>query len=127
MKDKKIVKKTAPLPSKPAAVKGHATSVHDLPTQDATVDAQPASDTPTAVSVTEHAKPAKPARKATSPDKVAKPAKPAKPAKVAKKPLNFKVPADFRREFKTYASKHDLKLNGLLELAFESYRKQPGY
>jgi len=39
-------------------------------------------------------------------------------------PLNFQVPADFRREFKTYAASHDLKLNELLKRAFESYRRQ---
>jgi hypothetical protein len=39
-------------------------------------------------------------------------------------PLNFRVPADFRRAFKTYAAQHDLKLNELLRLSFDSYRKQ---
>jgi hypothetical protein len=33
-------------------------------------------------------------------------------------PLNFKVPAEFRREFKTYAAQHNMKLNQLL---FESF------
>lgn len=37
-------------------------------------------------------------------------------------PLNFKVSADFRREFKTFAAQHGLKLNELLRRAFESYR-----
>ncbi|MBB4196657.1 hypothetical protein CCR94_20285 [Rhodoblastus sphagnicola] len=60
-----------------------------------------------------------------------KPAKPVKvkadkAAKEEKKPINFKVSADFRREFKTYASAHDMKLSKLLELAFDSYRKQKG-
>jgi hypothetical protein len=41
-------------------------------------------------------------------------------------PLNFRVPAAFRREFKTYAASHDLKLNELLVKSFESYRKQQG-
>jgi hypothetical protein len=41
-------------------------------------------------------------------------------------PLNFRVSADFRRVFKTYAASHDLKLNALLKLSFESYRKQQG-
>jgi hypothetical protein len=62
-------------------------------------------------------------------------AKPEKPGKVKadktakedkKEPINFKVSADFRRDFKTYASAHDMKLSKLLELAFESYRKQKG-
>ena len=41
-------------------------------------------------------------------------------------PLNFRVPADFRRAFKTYAASHDLKLNALLKLSFENYRRQQG-
>ena len=41
-------------------------------------------------------------------------------------PLNFRVSAAFRRTFKTYAASHDLKLNALLKLSFESYRRQQG-
>ena len=41
-------------------------------------------------------------------------------------PLNFRVPAAFRREFKTYAAQHDLKLNELLRRSFEAYRRQQG-
>ena len=41
-------------------------------------------------------------------------------------PLNFKVPASFRRAFKTYAATHDMKLNELLQRSFEAYRKQQG-
>ncbi len=41
-------------------------------------------------------------------------------------PLNFRVSAEFRREFKTYAAAHDLKLNKLLALSFQAYRKQNG-
>ena len=41
-------------------------------------------------------------------------------------PLNFRVSASFRREFKTYAAQHDLKLNELLRLSFEAYRQQRG-
>jgi hypothetical protein len=39
-------------------------------------------------------------------------------------PLNFRIPASFRREFRTYAATHDLKLNELLRLCFEAYRRQ---
>jgi hypothetical protein len=39
-------------------------------------------------------------------------------------PLNFRVPTVFRREFKTYAAQHDLKLVELLQLAFAAYRRQ---
>ena len=70
------------------------------------------------------------AKKAKQSKATAKPSKlkekAAKAPKEEKKALNFKVSPDFRREFKTYASAHDLKLSKLLELAFESYRKQNG-
>ena len=39
-------------------------------------------------------------------------------------PLNFRISASFRREFRTYAATHDLKLNELLRLCFEAYRQQ---
>jgi hypothetical protein len=45
---------------------------------------------------------------------------------VGLQPLNFRVGAEFRREFKTYAAAHDLKLNELLRRSFEVYRKQQG-
>ncbi len=41
-------------------------------------------------------------------------------------PLNFRVSAAFRREFKTYAARHDLKLNELLRRGFEAYRQAQG-
>jgi len=41
-------------------------------------------------------------------------------------PLNFRIPASFRRAFRTYAATHDLKLNELLRLCFEAYRRQKG-
>src|SRR5690348_8975883 len=37
-------------------------------------------------------------------------------------PLNFKVPHDFRREFKTYAARHNKKLNQLLYEAFAALK-----
>ena len=37
-------------------------------------------------------------------------------------PLNLKVPADFRREFKTYAAQHNKKLNQLLYEAFAALK-----
>lgn len=37
-------------------------------------------------------------------------------------PLNFKVPPDFRREFKTYAARHNKKLNQLLYEAFAALK-----
>ncbi len=41
-------------------------------------------------------------------------------------PLNFRVSTEFRRQFKTYAASHDLKLNKLLMLSFQAYRTQHG-
>ena len=41
-------------------------------------------------------------------------------------PLNFRVRSSFRREYKTYAASHDKKLNELLYLCFEAYKKQQG-
>jgi hypothetical protein len=46
--------------------------------------------------------------------------------KGALKPLNFKISAEFRRSFKTYAARHDLKLNELLVRSFDTYRAQQG-
>jgi hypothetical protein len=37
-------------------------------------------------------------------------------------PLNFKVSADFRREFKTYAAQHNKKLNQLLYESFAALK-----
>jgi len=51
---------------------------------------------------------------------------PAKDQEPGVAPLNFRVSAEFRREFKTYAAAHDLKLNKLLVLSFHNYRKQRG-
>jgi hypothetical protein len=49
-----------------------------------------------------------------------------KPTEPGQDPLNFRVSTEFRREFKTYAAAHDLKLNELLVKCFHSYRKQQG-
>ncbi len=37
-------------------------------------------------------------------------------------PLNFKVPLDFRLEFKTYAARHNKKLNQVLYEAFAALK-----
>jgi hypothetical protein len=39
-------------------------------------------------------------------------------------PLNFKVSAEFRREFKTYAAQHNKKLNQLLHEAFAALKNR---
>jgi hypothetical protein len=41
-------------------------------------------------------------------------------------PLNFRVSEAFRRQFKVYAAEHGLKLNELLRLSFEAYRRGKG-
>lgn len=41
-------------------------------------------------------------------------------------PLNFRVPGEFRRRFRTFAAERDLKLNELLRLAFDEYEKNHG-
>ena len=38
-------------------------------------------------------------------------------------PLNFKVSKSFKREFKTYASEHDMSMRELLEKAFNEFKK----
>lgn len=38
-------------------------------------------------------------------------------------PLNFRVPGEFRRRFRMYAAAHDLKLNELLQRAFDEYER----
>jgi hypothetical protein len=51
---------------------------------------------------------------------------PAGPGEGGGQPLNFRVPDTFRREFKVYAARNGLKLNELLRLSFEAYRRQHG-
>lgn len=41
----------------------------------------------------------------------------------ALQPMNFKVPTEFHREFKTYAATHGLKMNQLLFRAFETLKR----
>ena len=42
------------------------------------------------------------------------------------KPLNFKVPADFHREFKVYASQQGISMPDLLQEGFKSVREHRG-
>jgi hypothetical protein len=37
-------------------------------------------------------------------------------------PLNFKVPAEFARDFKVYAAMHNMKLVELLKASFEAFK-----
>jgi len=90
--------KPTPLSSGLVAIKGNAAPVPDMPTRSPAVAAP-----------------------APAPAKAKKEKK-----EVGTEPLNFRVPAAFRTAFKTYAASHDLKLNALLKLSFEAYRKQQG-
>jgi len=37
--------------------------------------------------------------------------------------LSFRVSPDFKREFKTYASSHDVSMTYLLQMAFQALKK----
>lgn len=47
-----------------------------------------------------------------------------KPASVSAAPLNFKVPSEFRRDFKIYAAQHGKKLNEVLYEAFAALKEK---
>src|SRR5512134_712584 len=96
-KGRAMAKKPADLSADLVAIKGAAMPAPDMPGR-ATPAARPAA--------------------VTAPD--------VKPEDKGLAPLNFRVQASFRREFKTYAARHDLKLNELLRLSFETYRRQNG-
>lgn len=49
-----------------------------------------------------------------------------KPEPNTLQPLNFKVPPDFKREFKSYAAQHDVSMSQLLQEAFEVLKAQRG-
>lgn len=50
-----------------------------------------------------------------------------KPEPTSLKPLNFKVPASFHREFKSYAVQHDMSMLDLLREGFEAVKAQRGF
>jgi hypothetical protein len=108
--------KTADLSAGLVAVKGEAAPSPDMPGRGgAALAAVPPAASPAAAPA-----PAKTA--ARGPSRRAAPEPVAKEANLT--PLNFRISASFRREFRTYAATHDLKLNELLRLCFEAYRKQ---
>tara|TARA_R110002033_G_scaffold171199_1_gene218025 strand:- start:8481 stop:8729 length:249 start_codon:yes stop_codon:yes gene_type:complete len=41
-------------------------------------------------------------------------------------PLNFKIDAELKKEFKTFATAHDLSMVDLLKNAFEFYKENKG-
>lgn len=46
-----------------------------------------------------------------------------KPSPGGLKPLNFRVPAGFHQEFKTYAARHGISMLDLLQRSFASYKE----
>jgi hypothetical protein len=91
------MKKAAKLSPDLVAIKGHAAPAIDAPTRASVAPAPIAADAPAAPE-----------------------------SDPSDQPLNFRVKASFRREFKTYAAAHDLKLNELLRRGFDAYKKQQG-
>lgn len=47
-----------------------------------------------------------------------------KPTNQELKPLNFKIPASFKKEFKQYAFDHDITMVELLIKSFEYYKSK---
>jgi hypothetical protein len=84
--------------------------------------ATPASDMPGRAS----AAPARAVVSAVPPRIDPEPQPAARQGETGGQPLNFRVSDTFRREFKVYAAQHGLKLNELLRLSFEAYRRQKG-
>jgi hypothetical protein len=112
--------KTADLAAGLVAVKGSAVPSPDMPGR----AGGPALAPVPAVSAPSPA-PAIPSPEAAERTSVRKAnRKPAQEKEANLAPLNFRISASFRREFRTYAATHDLKLNELLRLSFESYRRQ---
>src|SRR3954447_22040167 len=102
-------KPAAALSANLVAVKGTAAPSSDMPGR-----AAPAA-TPTLAVVS-----------AAPPTAAAEPPQAAGQGEAGGQPLNFRVPDSFRREFKVYAAQHGLKLNELLRVSFEAYRRQNG-
>ncbi len=109
--------KPAELSSSLVAVKGTAAPSPDMPGRAGapTIAAVPPAPPPANEAPAPKGAARSTARKATAAPEV-------KEANLT--PLNFRIPASFRREFRTYAATHDLKLNELLRLCFEAYRRQ---
>lgn len=70
--------------------------------------------------------PKPPSKKGPPPEPQQAPANLDKPDPSDLKPLNFKVPAEFHREFKTYAASHGISMLVLLQEGFEAVKKQRG-
>ena len=61
-------------------------------------------------------------RKGAPPPEFEAPANLARSADQDLRPLNFKVPAAFKREFKAYANEMDMSMVGLLTTCFENFK-----
>lgn len=96
------------------AVKGAATPAPDMPSRGSLPAIPRSHETETSV------------EQPVADEQVRQRAAPARAGEGGLAPLNFRVAAGFRREFKTYAARHDLKLNELLRRSFEAYRKAQG-
>ena len=114
--------KPADLSAGLVAVKGAAIPSPDMPRRAGAPAMAPVSTA--APTVTAPPADTTPAPNAVNQPRRAAPKAEEKEANLA--PLNFRISASFRREFKTYAAHHDLKLNELLRLCFEAYRRQQG-
>ena len=86
--------------------------------------AAPAADMPGRLALAPVASPVPPTQ--APPTRPAPAADPAGQGETGGQPLNFRVPDSFRREFKIYAATNGLKLNELLRLSFDAYRRQQG-
>jgi hypothetical protein len=106
--------KPAALSAGLVAIKGAAAPSPDMPGR--------AGPAPAAVPLAPLQPAAAPAAKAARPARKGAPEPEVKEPNLT--PLNFRIPASFRREFRTYAATHDLKLNELLRLCFDAYRRQ---
>jgi hypothetical protein len=113
--------KPAALSAGLVAIKGAAAPSPDMPGR-AGPSPAPQAKTPSAA----NDEPPPPPEAATIPPPRAEPAPEPNAREANFTPLNFRISASFRREFRTYAATHDLKLNELLRLCFEAYRREKG-
>lgn len=105
-------KPAAALSANLVAIKGTAAPASDMPARAAATSPSPSPSLAVVPAVSTDASP--------------EPQPAAGQGEVGGQPLNFRVPDTFRREFKVYAAQHGLKLNELLRLSFDAYRRQNG-
>lgn len=88
--------------------------------------AAPAADMPGRLAPAPVAAREKPTPAPAAPAAVKPAGDPAGQGETGGQPLNFRVPDSFRREFKVFAATNGLKLNELLRLSFDAYRRKNG-